>query len=151
MKKGFEKMIASRYWWLLLLVILFAVNWLASSFHTRFDLTKEKRYTLSKATNDLLKQLDEGVEIDVFLKGEFPAGIKKLAGNTNEFLQLLKDRNGSNIHYRFISPRDKIEGTNIIYGDSLAALGAIPINLTVQKEAGKNTNIIFPVALMRYK
>ncbi len=151
MKKGIEKIFASKSWWLMLLVFLFAVNYLASVFHTRFDLTKEKRYTLSKATKDLLKQLDEGVEIDVFLKGEFPAGFKKLAASTEEFLRLLKDRNGSKIRYRFISPREKIGGTNIMYGDSLVALGAIPINLTVQKEAGKNTNIIFPVALIRYK
>ncbi len=151
MKKGIDKIIASNYWWLLLLVIVFVINYLASAFHARFDLTKEKRYTLSKATRDLLKQLDEGVQIDVFLKGDFPAGFKKLAISTQEFLQLLKERNGSKIHYRFISPRDKIAGTTTSYGDSLMTMGAIPINLTVQKEAGKNTNIIFPVAVIHYK
>jgi len=151
MKKGIEKIFASKYWWLLLLVILFGINYLASVIHARFDLTKEKRYTLSKATKDLLKNLDDQVQIDVFLKGQFPAGFKKLASSTNEFLELMKDRNGAKIHYRFISPQDQVPGTTTLYGDSLVSLGAVPINLTVQKKTGESSNIIFPVARIHYK
>lgn len=151
MKSITHKIFASKFWWLLLLVFLFGVNYLASVFHSRFDLTKEKRYTLSKATKDLLKKLDDDVEIDVFLKGEFPAGFKKLANSTSEFLQLLKEENSTKIRYKFISPEEKIPGTGITYGDSLVGMGAIPINLTVQKEAAKSSNIIFPSAIMYYK
>ena len=151
MKKMIDKMVASKFWWLPLLVVLFGINYLASVFHARLDLTKEKRYTLSKATKDLLKNLDDKVQIDVFLKGEFPSGFRKLANSTNEFLQLLKDRNGSKIHYRFISPEDEMPTSRKTYGDSLVGLGAVPINLTVQKKAGESSNIIFPVALMHYK
>ncbi len=151
MKRGIEKIFASKFWWLLLLVILFAINYLASAFHARFDLTKEKRYTLSKATKDLLKNLDDDVQIEVFLKGQFPAGFKKLAASTDEFLGLMKDRNGSKIHYRFISPVDEMPTSRITYGDSLLGLGAVPINLTVQKKAGESSNIIFPVAVIHYK
>jgi ABC-2 type transport system permease protein len=146
-----NKLIASKFGWLVLLVVLFIVNFLASSFHTRLDLTKEKRYTLSKATRDLLKRLDSEVQIDVFLTGDFPAGFRKLANSTQEFLQLLKDRNSSKIRYRFISPLESMPGTRVTYGDTLAAMGAVPINLTVQKDAGQSSNIIFPVAVMTYK
>ncbi len=52
MKKLTGKIFTSKYWWLALLLILVAVNFLTSVFHARFDLTKEKRYTLSKATKD---------------------------------------------------------------------------------------------------
>jgi gliding-associated putative ABC transporter substrate-binding component GldG len=131
---------------------LFAINFLASVLHARFDLTKEKRYTLSKATKDLLKNLDDDVSIDVFLRGEFPAGFRKLANSTDEFLQLLKDRNSSKIHYRFISPQDEMPGTNgMKYEDSLIRLGANPINLTVQVKAGEENKRVYPVALMKYK
>jgi len=145
-----NKIVASKFWWILLLVSLFAVNYMASAFHARFDLTKEKRYTLSKATKDLLKGLDSDVQIDVFLKGDFPAGFKKLANSTNEFLSLLKDRNSSKIHYRFISPQEEMPDSRKTYGDSLVGFGTIPINLTVQKKEGESSNIIFPVALMHY-
>ncbi len=146
-----KKIFGSKYWWLLLLLVLFGVNYLASVIHARFDLTKEKRYTLSNATKDLLKNLDDEVQIDVFLKGEFPSGFRKLANSTEEFLRLLKDRNSSRIHYQFISPQDELPDSRITYGDTLAALGAVPINLTVQKKTGESSNIIFPVALMKYK
>ncbi len=151
MKNLFGKIFASKSGWLLLLVVLVAVNFIASRLHYRLDLTKEKRYTLSKATKDLLRSIDDEVQIDVFLKGEFPAGFRKLANSTDEFLQLLKDRNSSRIKYRFISPTDEMPGTGKSYGDSLINLGAVPINLTVQKQAGQSSNIIFPVALMKYK
>lgn len=148
--KGFNKIITSRFGWLVLLVLLFVINFLASAFHSRIDLTKEKRYTLSNATIDLLRNLDDDVQIDVFLKGEFPSGFRKLANSTEEFLGLLKDRNGSRIHYKFISPLETMpEGGK--YADSLTAYGAVPINLTVQKEAGQTNNIIFPVAIVTYK
>ena len=60
MKKEIEKIFASKYWWSLLLVFFAGINFLASSFHSRFDLTKEKRYTLSKATKELLLGLEGG-------------------------------------------------------------------------------------------
>jgi ABC-2 type transport system permease protein len=146
-----QKLIASKFGWLLLLVLLLAINFIASVVHTRVDLTKEKRYTLSTATKNLLRNLDDDVQIDVFLKGEFPAGFRKLANSTAEFLELLKDRNSSRIHYRFISPQDPMPETGRPYGDSLVNMGAVPINLTVQKKAGESSNIIFPVAVMHYK
>lgn len=149
--KALNKIFASRYWWLMLLAGLLAVNYLASVFHTRFDLTKEKRYTLSKATKELLSDLDDKVQIDVFLKGEFPSGFRKLAGTTKEFLGLLKDRNSSKIRYRFISPTETMEDGKTVYGDSLVGMGATPINLTVQKKEGQSSNILFPVAVMHYK
>ena len=133
MKNLFGKIIASKFGWLWLLLVLAAINFLASFVHSRIDLTKEKRYTLSKATRDLLLAVNDDVQIDVFLKGEFPAGFRKLANSTEEFLQLLKDRNGSKIHYRFISPQDEMPGTyGRTYEDSLKKLGASEINLTVQ-------------------
>jgi ABC-2 type transport system permease protein len=152
MKERTGKIFDSKYWWLFLLIGLFVINYLASVFHSGFDLTKEKRYTLSKATKDLLKNLDDEVSIDVFLKGEFPAGFRKLANSTDEFLQLLKEHNSSKIHYRFVSPQDEMPGTNgMKYEDSLAGLGANPINLTVQVKAGQENKRVYPVALMKYK
>ena len=145
-----EKILASKYSWTWLLLLLAAVNYLASDFHAKLDLTKEKRYTLSKPTRDLLKNLNDDVQIDVFLKGDFPAGFRKLTNSTTDFLRLLKDRTGR-IYYRFISPLDNIPGSSTTYADSLISMGAVPINLTVQKKEGESSNIIFPVAVINYK
>ena len=74
-------------WWIVLVTGLIAVNLLASVYHQRFDLTEEKRYSLSRPTKNLLRNLDEPVRIEVFLKGDFPAGFRKLANSVEEFLQ----------------------------------------------------------------
>lgn len=150
MIKSLEKILASKIWLPALLLILFVINYLASSFHARVDLTKEKRYTLSKASKDLLGNLDDNIQVDVFLKGEFPSGFRKLAKSTAEFLGLMKERNSSRFHYRFISPLDELPDGKL-WGDSLVNMGAMNINLTVQKKAGQSSNIIFPVALITYK
>ncbi len=135
----------------MLLVVLVGLNYLAFIIHSRFDLTKEKRYTLSKATKNLVSSLDDDVRIDVFLKGDFPSGFRKLANSTDEFLQLLKDRNGAKIHYRFISPQDDMPGARGTYEDSLQKLGADYINLTVQVKAGQENKRVYPFALVTYK
>lgn len=82
-----KKIFASKFWLVLLLLFLFAINFCASIFHSRFDLTKEKRYTLSPATKNLLRNLDDEVRIDVFFKGSYPAGFKKIVNSVQEFLE----------------------------------------------------------------
>jgi len=151
MKNLFNKIITSRWGAILLLIVLLVINFVASIVHSRIDLTKEKRYTLSKATRNLLVGLDDDVQINVFLKGDFPAGFRKLANSTDEFLQLLKDKNGSKIHYKFVSPLDVMPGSARTFEDTLVNLGANPINLTVQVKAGQENKRVYPVALMTYK
>lgn len=150
MKSAVNKIWSSKFWWLFLLLFIAAVNFIASSFHTRLDLTKEKRYTLSNATKELLKKLDETVFIDVFLKGEFPAGFKKLAISTAELLTEFKESGKRNIIYRFHEP-DELIADSVRYADTLIAMGAAPINLKVQVKAGEQQQYIFPVAWIRYK
>ena len=140
-----------KYGWIVPLVLLVLVNLLASVVYTRFDLTSEKRYTLTKGTRLLVKELQSPVEVEVFLKGEFPSGFRKLANSTADFLQLLKEENSGAVRYRFTSPLDLVPGTQVRFADSLTAMGAIPINLTVQKQEGQSSNIIFPVALVKYE
>ncbi|MBS1655355.1 MAG: Gldg family protein, partial [Bacteroidetes bacterium] len=104
MKNWFSKIIVSKFGWLVIVLLLAATNFLASSFHSRFDLTKEKRYTLSTATKNLLRSIDEPVSIDVFLKGDFPAGFRKLANGVQEFLQECKEYGRGNLSITFTDP-----------------------------------------------
>ena len=147
-----NKIFASKFWWLLLLAGLFVINFLASQFHARFDLTKEKRYTLSKATRNLVKGLEDDVQIDVFLKGEFPPKFRKLTNRVSEFLQMLRGVNSSRVNYKYISPEDEIPETNgRIFADSLKNLGLLPINLKSQVKTGESSSLAFPFAIVHYK
>jgi len=146
-----KKLLQHKLNWLFAIVVFAMVNILASLAHTKFDLTKEKRYTISKATKDILKHLNDEVEITVFLKGNIPAGFQKLANTTNDFLQVLKDKSNSKIKFRFISPDNEMDDANKLYQDTLVAMGATPINLTVQVKQGQESKVIFPYAWVKYK
>jgi ABC-2 type transport system permease protein len=146
-----NKIWKSKLWLLITIVFLVALNWLASLYHTRIDFTNEKRFTLSKPTKKILKNLDDAVIVDVFLKGEFPSGFKKLANSSNEILSEFKEVAGNNFQYNFISPDDEMEGTRVKWGDTLSALGLYPINLKSQLKAGEQQQLLYPVALVRYK
>lgn len=141
----------SKLWLLVTIVAIVAVNWLASLYHGRIDFTNEKRFTLSSPTKKVLNKLDDVVKVEVFLKGDFPSGFKKLANSTGETLQQFKEIAGKNFQYSFISPDEDVEGTNVKWADTLSALGFYPINLTSQVKAGQQQQNIYPVAFVHYK
>jgi len=60
------------------LVIVVLLNIIGSYIFTRIDLTSEKRYSLSSATKDMLRDLDDIVYFKVYLEGDYPAGFKRL-------------------------------------------------------------------------
>lgn len=130
-----------------LLLALVAINFLAAKFHGRADLTEENRYSLTQATKELTRNLREDVVIDVFLKGDFPAGFRKLSATTQEFLSVLKETAPGRISYRFLSPEAEAAGGKS-WADSLQSLGVAPINLTVQVKAGEENKNIYPYALL---
>ncbi len=146
-----NKIWRSKGWFVITIAVLVAINWLASLYHTRIDLTNEKRFTLSAPTKKVLQKLDDVVQVDVFLKGDFPSGFKKLANSTAEVLQEFKEVAGSKLQYRFISPDENVEGSNILWADTLSALGFYPINLTSQIKEGQQQQNIYPVAFVHYK
>lgn len=136
--------------WIFVLIVLVAINILSAKVHARFDLTAEKRFTISPQAKKLLSNLPQDVSIDVFLSGELPSGFKKLASSVNDLLQEFREINPGKIKFRFVSAEEKIEGSDKTYADTLAALGAQPINLKVQLKAGEQSQYVFPSALIHY-
>ena len=155
MKNSLEKITASKFWWVFLLISLFGVNYLAAVFHQRIDLTKEKRYTLSKPTKRLLSKLDAPVSIDVFLKGEFPAGVKKLANSVDEFLQECQEASAGKLKFRFIEPfKGLSDSAASHFADSMDYFyGIQPSTLQAPGKVGDDITFkqVLPGALVHYK
>ena len=87
---------------------LVILNLALNKFYKRFDLTSDKRYTLSEATTNILDDIDEPVIVNVYLEGDFPSEFKRLQTETRQHLEELKAIN-KNIRYRFINPLDQAE------------------------------------------
>ena len=85
------------------LVALFVLNFVSSIFHTRLDLTEDKRYTLSNATRSIIKNVNDIIQITVYLKGDFPSEFKRLQTETEQHLEELQALN-KNIIFKFEDP-----------------------------------------------
>ncbi len=136
----------------LLLVIIVFINALGRYVFHRFDLTAEKRYTLSAATKDLLGKVDDVVYVRVYLEGEFPAGFQRLRNETKEMLDEFRIVAGDNVQYEFINPSASTDTKerNEVYS-TLAKKGLQPTNLQTSSENGQQQQIIFPGALLTYQ
>ena len=135
---------------ILLLIVLIAINYLSSLVFKRFDLTQDKRYTLSTASLNVIKEVSSPIVVDVFLIGDdFPSEFKRLQRETKQLLEEFS-ANNSNIIFHFINPLED-EATRDSNIQQLTQRGLTPMQLSVQ-ENGKNTQeVIFPWALASYK
>lgn len=133
------------------LLIVVALNIISSFVFTRFDLTAEKRYSISKATKKMIRELDDIVFVQVYLEGEFPAGFKRLRNATREILDEFRAYS-DNIQYEFINPSDVEKGTNVeeTYR-MLIEKGLSPTNVQFRTEDANSQQIIFPGAIVKYK
>ncbi len=132
------------------LAILALVNTIGTFLFYRLDLTSEKRYSLSTATRQLLKGLNDVVYFKVYLDGDFPAGFKRLRTETKEMLDEFRAYS-DNIQYEFINPSgspDKKARENMYR--QLVESGLNPTQLQVRKNEGTSQQIIFPGAIVSY-
>ena len=133
------------------LVIIVLVNIIGSFVYTRFDLTSEKRYTLSDTSKDILRNLDDYVYFRVYLEGEFPAGFKKLRKETKEMLDEFRAYSKF-IDYEFINPSESDDPTErqetykVLWQNGLDY-----IYETVQTKNGLQQVMIWPSILLSYR
>ncbi len=135
----------------LALVIIILMNVIGSFIFTRFDLTTEKRYSLSPSTKKLLLETDDIVYFKVYLDGEFPAGFKLLSRSTREMLDEFRAYS-DNIEYEFINPSaaENAKTRGEIY-ERLIQQGLQPTDINVRKKQGQEQQRIFPGAIVSYK
>lgn len=125
-----------------LLAGLVLLNVGLNQFYKRFDLTEDKRYTLSETTENILDNIEEIAIVKVYLQGDFPSEFKRLQTEARQHLEELKALN-NNIKFRFIEPLDQAE--------ELIKQGLQPSRLSVQEDGKVSETVIFPWATVEYK
>jgi len=136
---------------LLGLAIILLVNLISYFLFTRIDLTAERRYSLSKATKQLLKNSHDVIFFKVYLEGDLPPGFRRLANETREMLDEFRAYN-PNIRYQFVNPSENPNAKERI--DTYKLLeeqGLQPTNLRVNKKGEASQLIIFPGCMVTYK
>ena len=143
MKKLFQNSISKV---VIALVCLLVVNYITKQWHTRIDLTQDKRYTLSEVSKKTLAKIQNPIVIDVLLKGNIPTEFKKLQTETIQLLDEYAATN-NNIIVNFVNPLEGEEHPESVIQE-LINNGYQPLQIT-QNEAGKSSiEYIFPWAVI---
>ncbi|NUQ24191.1 MAG: Gldg family protein [Saprospiraceae bacterium] len=90
----------------LLAAILLLLNILSNKFFLRADLTEGRQYTLSRATKDILKNLDEPVTITAYFSDDLPPDVAKTRRDFQDMLVEYANISKGDVRFEFISPED---------------------------------------------
>jgi len=132
--------------------ILLLIGFIASLKFDRFDLTEEKRHSLTPSTIRFIEELEDVVYIKVFLDGEFPADYQRLRQSIKEKLDEMTAYAGEKIQYEFINPSaaEDRKSREEMYGE-LVQKGLKYTSLQIREKDGVSEKIVFPGALISYK
>ncbi|WP_026730733.1 gliding motility-associated ABC transporter substrate-binding protein GldG [Flavobacterium denitrificans] len=128
--------------------ILIVLNVLGSLFFHRFDLTKDKRYTLSETSLNIVKQVKNPLSIKIYMQGELPADFRRLQQETKQLLEEFQAYN-SNIVFEFVNPMEN-EDESMEMVKSLYQKGLTPVNITVDDKGKQSQAMVFPWAIAVY-
>ncbi len=114
---------------LLVLGIIIAVNIIAVQFFTRVDLTKDKMYTLSDASKNLVKSLDDKFVVKAYFTDDLPPPYNNNRRYLKDQLDEYRAYAGSNFQYEIIDP-----GKNDELKKEAEKYGIPPVRVQVLEE-----------------
>ena len=133
---------------LITLAVILLLNIIGSSFFHRFDLTQDKRYTLSLTSLNIIKQVQNPLYIKIYMQGDLPAEFKRLQQETKQLLEEFQAYN-SNIVFEFVDPLEN-EDASMDNIKELYRKGLTPINITVDDKGKQSQAMVFPWAIAIY-
>ncbi|SRX75881.1 gliding motility-associated ABC transporter substrate-binding protein GldG [Aequorivita antarctica] len=125
---------------------LILLNLFGNYFYKRFDLTQDKRFTLSEEAKEIIEPINSPIIVDVFLKGEFPPEFKRLQSETEQLLDEFSAYN-SNIKFEFIDPTEK---GNEAFQSQFEKFGLTPAQVSVTESGKQSTELVYPWALAHH-
>jgi len=137
---------------LIALACIALLNFLGSFVFERFDLTAEKRFTLSEATTNQLSQLEDVVFVRVYLEGSLPSEFRELRDASKEMLDEFRAYAGGNLEYEFIDPSASAdEKERVEVYKELTRQGLQYSNIRMRTGDKVSEQIIFPGAIITYQ
>jgi len=122
---------------------------------TRFDFTKEKRFTISPVSRNIMDSLKAPVRVFVYLQGDnFPGGMKRLQRATRDMLSDLQAYSHDRLQFDFVDLIAAIkklpDNEQKAEYDSLQARGIAGQPYSVKTDNGVTQMLIFPEALVQF-
>jgi ABC-2 type transport system permease protein len=139
--------------WIGLMIVLLIISTIT---FTRFDFTKERRYTISPISREIMGGLNQPIKVTVYLKGDnFPSWAKRLQRSTRDMLSDLQAYTHGNLTYDIVDPiadiKDLPDTAQKAVYDSLEAKGIVGQGYSVKTDNGMSQLLLFPEALVQYQ
>ena len=85
-------------------IALILINFISYRFFFRIDFTADKSFTLSKATKNLLRNLNEKVSINAYFSSDLPTQLIKSRNDFEDLLIEYKNHSRGKISFTFVNP-----------------------------------------------
>jgi gliding-associated putative ABC transporter substrate-binding component GldG len=89
---------------LIIIAILLVVNLISNQVFFRLDFTADKQYTLSKATKDILKEVNDVITITAYYSEDLPPQLIKSRKDFVDLLVEYENRSEGSVVYEFVNP-----------------------------------------------
>ncbi|MFS0489475.1 gliding motility-associated ABC transporter substrate-binding protein GldG [Leadbetterella byssophila] len=129
---------------------LLLLNIIGFFFYFRLDLTEDKRYSISNPSKNLLRDLQEPVEVTVYLEGDqLPGGFERLRRAVKETLEEFRQYGGRYLSVKFVDPESGSDEEKKARYAEFQQWGMMPTNVFDQK-GGRRVEIpVFPYAKVK--
>ncbi|NHE55675.1 gliding motility-associated ABC transporter substrate-binding protein GldG [Cyclobacterium sp. GBPx2] len=134
---------------LAILLIWVLVLGLSEWWKFRLDLTEEGRFTIGKATKEVLANMDSPLEVEVLLNGDLPPGMMRFQKGIVETLKIFRAYSNEDINIKYNDPLQMDKASRDDYIQMLAAYGINPTNLYSTQNGAQTTKLIFPGIMLR--
>ena len=135
----------------LTLIILILFNIVSNYYFTRIDLTDDKRYSISKETRKLIKEIDDIIYFKIYLHGNIPMEYKNLSQELKHMLNELRAYS-KYIQYDFIDPSSlDNDEYKIALQEELYKKGITPVPHRSYENNKLEETWIFPGITVSYK
>lgn len=94
---------------LIIVLIVVVINILSESYNFRIDLTEDREYTLSKATKDILTNLEKPVTVTAYFSEDLPPNVGNISGSLKDMLIEYNNRSDGMVVYKFVNPNKNEE------------------------------------------
>lgn len=153
-----KKVFKGVYNWTFLLILVAAVvliNVIGSFIYKRFDVTEDKRFSLSDGTIAFLSEKNnfpDRVSIKIYLSGKLPAEVQRFKNAIEDKLKEFKEYAGSRVEYTFVDPLEGSESQRLYVQETIynKGKGIMPMGLMYMKDGAQNQMLLWPGAEIDY-
>ncbi len=118
---------------LIIIGIIVVVNIIATQLFTRVDLTKNKSYTLSQVSKDIIAGLNDNILIKAYVSENLPPPVNNLGNQIKDVLDDYRNISDGRLNYEYINVSYESEGDQSIVTEA-EGYGIQPVQFQVTNQ-----------------